>query len=112
MYGLLKVASTTFAPFCCRRVSRSAMPVGAASEAVDELAPKYDDTITTSAPCAARSAFSMEAGKSAGCALATYVPPVTAAPAPALDAPNRDSGESVRARSDGKARVSSALNVA
>ena len=47
------------------------MPSGAASVAVDELAPKYDETMTTSAPCAARSAFSTDAGKSAGCGLAT-----------------------------------------
>src|SRR5512132_2988628 len=111
MYGFENVARTTFVPFFCSPSMSDAMPSGAASLAVEELAPKYDDTIATSAPCAARNAFSIEAGKSAGCGLATYVPPATAAPAPAPDAaPYSDSGDSVSARVAGKARDSSALN--
>src|SRR5512140_652981 len=86
MYGFEKVARITRVPFFCRPSMSEAIPSGAASFAVEELAPKYDDTIATSAPCAARSALSTDAGKSAGCGLAAYVPPVTAAPAPAPDA--------------------------
>src|SRR5690242_13444799 len=44
MYGLLNVARITCDPAFWSPVMRSAIPVGAASEAVDELAPKYDET--------------------------------------------------------------------
>src|SRR3954464_13002740 len=65
MYGFENVARITLVPPFWRLSINEAMPWGAASVAVDELAPKYDDTIATSAPWAARSAFSTDAGKSA-----------------------------------------------
>src|SRR5674476_1338838 len=81
-YGFANEISTTFCPAFCSPPINSGSPPVAAMVAVLELAPKYDDTITTSAPSAACSALSTIAGRRRGVGLATYAPvPPDAAPA-------------------------------
>ena len=109
-YGLLNVARTTRVPAFCSPFSRSAIPSGAESRDVEELAPKYDETITRSAPCAPRSAFSTSAGTSRGWGLARYAAfPVWPGAATAAVASKTWSVVRESDRSDGNTRASSAL---
>src|SRR3954471_147552 len=72
-YGFANDTSTTFRPAFCNPSINSGRPPVAAIVAVLELAPNYEDKITTSAHSAARSALSTIAGRSRGVGLATYV---------------------------------------
>src|ERR1700730_17633143 len=65
-YGFANETRITFLPARGSPSSNSGSPPVAAIVAVLDVAPKYEDTITTSAPSAARSAFSTIAGRSLG----------------------------------------------
>ena len=70
-YGFANEINTTFCPAFFKPSINSVSPPVAAIVAVLELAPKYDDTMTTSAPSAACNALSTIAGSNRGVGLAT-----------------------------------------